>query len=393
MLEMAGRQEQQLTTLHKRLDLLATQVQPSSSSHTPHPSSSSPAPVAPFQTSPAPVVQLARPERFSDDSGNCRAFIRQCELHFELHGAAFPTERSKVAFMISHLTDRAGAWATAEWQRGATTCASLPAFLEAFTQVFQHTKPGREAARALIVPDSRFRERLEPRYADGRFPGGSFQGDEAHLAPLEIPSSLEPLIALAIRIDNRLQDRRKGRRAEVPRFEGHPVDSSRSSHHALSAAPTDPSEPLTDEPMLLGHGRLSSAERKCRMTAARTYSEGSTTENGHTGILRSRCPHLAVGEGHQGCSGAGPRPRTISFLRRRFWWPSLARDTREFVSACTVCAQNKTTNHPPAGLLHPLPVPSRPWSHIALDFVTGLLSSAGRTVIMTVVDRFSKAAA
>lgn len=84
--------------------------------------------------------------------------------------------------------------------------------------------------------------------------------------------------------------------------------------------------------------------------------------------------------------------RTVTFLRRRFWWPSLAQDTRDYIAACLVCARNKVSNQPPAGLLHPLPVPSRPWSHIALDFVTGLPSSAGKTVIMTVVDRFSKAA-
>uniref|UniRef100_A0A3P9JJ87 CCHC-type domain-containing protein n=1 Tax=Oryzias latipes TaxID=8090 RepID=A0A3P9JJ87_ORYLA len=310
MLEMAGRQEQQLTALHKRLDLLVTEVQPSSSSQTPHPSSSSsPAPVAPFQTSPAPVVQLARPERFSGDSGDCRAFITQCELHLELHTAAFPTERSKVAFMISHLTDRAGAWATAEWQRGATTCASLPAFLEAFTQVFQHTKPGREAARALMrlrqgpwrVADYAIEFRTlgsesdwNPAALTDAFLEGLSEEMKDQLAPLEIPSSLEPLIALAIRIDNRLQDRRKGRRAEVPRFEGRSVDSSRSSHHALSAASTDLSEPLTDEPMLLGHGCLSSAERKRRITA------GECLYCGQRGHFCRACPKspLVIKCGH-----------------------------------------------------------------------------------------------
>ncbi|KAI3370656.1 hypothetical protein L3Q82_007222 [Scortum barcoo] len=44
------------------------------------------------------------------------------------------------------------------------------------------------------------------------------------------------------------------------------------------------------------------------------------------------------------------------------------------------------------GLLQPLSVPGRPWSHIALDFVTGLPPSNGKTVILTIVDRFSKAA-
>ena len=55
-----------------------------------------------------------------------------------------------------------------------------------------------------------------------------------------------------------------------------------------------------------------------------------------------------------------------------------------------MCARSKASHQPPAGLLRPLPVPGRPWSHIALDFVTGLPNSHGNTVILTVVDRFSK---
>ncbi|KAL0192324.1 hypothetical protein M9458_010620, partial [Cirrhinus mrigala] len=75
----------------------------------------------------------------------------------------------------------------------------------------------------------------------------------------------------------------------------------------------------------------------------------------------------------------------------RFWWPAMVEDIRRFVGACSVCAQNKSSNSPSAGLLMPLPVPSRPWSHIALDFVVGLPPSSGNTVVLTVVDRFSKA--
>ncbi len=44
----------------------------------------------------------------------------------------------------------------------------------------------------------------------------------------------------------------------------------------------------------------------------------------------------------------------------------------------------------PAGLLQPLPVPQRPWSHIAKDFITDLTKSKGNTNILTVIDRFSK---
>ncbi|XP_059809242.1 guanylate-binding protein 1-like [Hypanus sabinus] len=39
----------------------------------------------------------------------------------------------------------------------------------------------------------------------------------------------------------------------------------------------------------------------------------------------------------------------------------------------------------------PLPVPGRPWSHIALDFVTDVPPSSGNTTVLTVVDLFSKA--
>ncbi|CAJ1057674.1 uncharacterized protein LOC108874699, partial [Xyrichtys novacula] len=82
--------------------------------------------------------------------------------------------------------------------------------------------------------------------------------------------------------------------------------------------------------------------------------------------------------------------RTLQFLQQRFWWPGMVRHVRAFVAACSVCARSKASHQPPAGLLRPLPVPSRPWSHIALDFVTGLPPSEGNTVILTIIDRFSK---
>lgn len=84
--------------------------------------------------------------------------------------------------------------------------------------------------------------------------------------------------------------------------------------------------------------------------------------------------------------------RTKEVLQQRFWWSTLSEDTADFVKACVICNQCKTPRQAPAGLLHPLPVPHRPWSHVSLDFVTGLPLSNGCTVILTVVDRFSKMA-
>uniref|UniRef100_A0A8C6PAB7 Gypsy retrotransposon integrase-like protein 1 n=3 Tax=Nothobranchius TaxID=28779 RepID=A0A8C6PAB7_NOTFU len=82
--------------------------------------------------------------------------------------------------------------------------------------------------------------------------------------------------------------------------------------------------------------------------------------------------------------------RTAFLVAQRFWWPTMSSDIRAFVSSCPVCASAKVPRTPAAGLLQPLPIPSRPWSHIAMDFITGLPRSRGNTVILTIVDRFSK---
>lgn len=84
--------------------------------------------------------------------------------------------------------------------------------------------------------------------------------------------------------------------------------------------------------------------------------------------------------------------RTLEVLRGKFWWPTMDSDTWEFVGACPTCAQNMTPHQSSSGLLQPLLIPARPWSHIALDSITGLPPSQRHTVISTIVDRFSKAA-
>nr|XP_043898735.1 translation initiation factor IF-2-like [Solea senegalensis] len=77
-------------------------------------------------------------------------------------------------------------------------------------------------------------------------------------------------------------------------------------------------------------------------------------------------------------------------IARRFWWPAMEPDVKEYVEACPVCARNKSSTRSRMGLLQPLPIPSRPWAEISMDFVMGLPVSQGNTTVLTVVDRFSK---
>lgn len=76
--------------------------------------------------------------------------------------------------------------------------------------------------------------------------------------------------------------------------------------------------------------------------------------------------HANPFRGHPGAA------RTADIIKRGYWWKGLKKDVTEYVSKCHTCQLNKSSNHKPHGLLQPLEIPLRPWSHISVDFVTGL---------------------
>jgi hypothetical protein len=89
-------------------------------------------------------------------------------------------------------------------------------------------------------------------------------------------------------------------------------------------------------------------------------------------------------DGHEGVQ------RTLHRLRRDFHFPNMKQLVQDFVKLCVVCQRYKFEHLNPTGLLLPLPVPEGIWTDIALDFVEALPKVRGKSVILTVVDRFSK---
>jgi hypothetical protein len=89
-------------------------------------------------------------------------------------------------------------------------------------------------------------------------------------------------------------------------------------------------------------------------------------------------------DGHEGVQ------RTLHRLRRDFHFPDMRRLVQDFVRACSICQRCKTEHLHPAGLLLPLPLPTGVWTDIGLDFIEALPRVRGKSVILTVVDRFSK---
>uniref|UniRef100_A0A670K6E2 Gypsy retrotransposon integrase-like protein 1 n=1 Tax=Podarcis muralis TaxID=64176 RepID=A0A670K6E2_PODMU len=84
--------------------------------------------------------------------------------------------------------------------------------------------------------------------------------------------------------------------------------------------------------------------------------------------------------------------KTMWLVTREFWWPKVREDVREYVRGCDQCQRAKGERRAPAGLLEPLPTPERPWETVAIDFMTDLPRSRGKTAIMVVVDLLTKMA-
>jgi len=94
--------------------------------------------------------------------------------------------------------------------------------------------------------------------------------------------------------------------------------------------------------------------------------------------------HATPTGGHMGVA------KTIARLSENFTWTGLRQDVTQFVAKCVDCQCTKYETKRMSGLLCPLPVLSRPWEDLSLDFITGLPPYHGKTVLLVVVDRFSK---
>ena len=94
--------------------------------------------------------------------------------------------------------------------------------------------------------------------------------------------------------------------------------------------------------------------------------------------------HDLPSAGHQG------RHRTYTRMCRHVYWPGMCMDVQRYVRSCDLCQRMKGGRRN-NGLLHPLPVPDRPWQDISMDLITGLPQTAnGFDAIFTFVDRLSK---
>ena len=230
------------------------------------------------------------------DLGQCRSFLLQCYLVFELQPQTYPTDKARIAYLIGALRGEALAWATAVWERSSAACFDY----SVFTEDFDHPVRGREVSQRLLLlcQGSRsvasfaveFRTlAVESGWNEEALQGvffnalGSDVKDE--LTSREESSDLEHLIALAIWVNNRLRERCRERALRSS-------STSSSMPPAASRRPLSVSFPLRherrplseSEPMQIGRTHLSPEERERRiLSRACLYC-------GQTGHFLSGCP-------------------------------------------------------------------------------------------------------
>ncbi|GAA5973243.1 hypothetical protein JCM11641_003030 [Rhodosporidiobolus odoratus] len=114
------------------------------------------------------------------------------------------------------------------------------------------------------------------------------------------------------------------------------------------------------------------------------YFEGSRLVVPKIQDLREALLHDA----HDALGHLGSR-KTLASLSVSFYWPGMSKSVLSDVSSCDGCQRNKAWTTKRSGALHPLPVPPRPFSDVALDFVGPLPLSEGKDMLLTMTDRLT----
>ena len=253
-------------TFIEKFNTLSAQVQQllANPPQLPPPPAPGPSPNPQAPTPPVREPRLPAPQPYDGAPGTCRSFLSQCSLSLELQSLAFPTERSRVAYIITLLTGKAREWGTALWDAEATCCSSYKDFTEEMRRVFDRSFSGREAAREIMKLRQGSRSVYDYAIDFRTLAASCGWNDEAlfdaflnglsdpvkdELVSRELPKDLAGLMDLTGRVDARLRQRAWEKTRSPTRW-------------SLSTPPVPTAPP--PEPMQVDRARITPEERQRR---------------------------------------------------------------------------------------------------------------------------------
>uniref|UniRef100_A0A8C2FP27 Ty3 transposon capsid-like protein domain-containing protein n=1 Tax=Cyprinus carpio TaxID=7962 RepID=A0A8C2FP27_CYPCA len=216
-----------------------------------------------------PSSPMAKPAPFSGSAEDCSGFLLQCSLVLEMQPHVFPTEQSKVAFVISQLKGKALQWADSIWTQNNPVIQSYTSFVDHFREVFgkptwdssigeklYNLKQGKMSVneyalqfRMLAATSGWNEQALITTYRQGLDPRVRL-----HLAAYEDTIGLERFIQLSIHFATRMQ-------SCLEEHQGQPQNNI----SLYRPEPVTPPQPV-HEPMQMDSTRLTGAERQRRLT-------------------------------------------------------------------------------------------------------------------------------
>lgn len=236
-------------------------------------------------------------EHYDGDPDQCGGFLLQCHLSFMRSPSLFPTPVSKITYLVSALKGKALCWSHAFLQSHSMETLTYETFLQEFKRVFQLPLQ-QEAGKRLLtlkqglktVADHSIDFRIMAERTgwnelalQGTFLNSLSKTIRDKLATCDEPQSLDELINLSIRIDNRLRERRNERMSSYRPWT--------PTIHVTSEGPS--AEHPLPETMQAGRGRLSPEER------LRRFGTRVCIYCGKKGHFLANCPVRGKEQPHQ----------------------------------------------------------------------------------------------
>jgi hypothetical protein len=172
-----------------------------------------------------PAVSL--PSKFDGTRSNCRNFINQVSLIFQLQPQRYPNDKTKTCFIGTLLSGTALSWFSPLLEKDSPLLSDLSLFFQEFQQAFgdfdrattaaNELRSLRQGSQSASEYAAKFRQiSVDLQWGEAalidQFRRGLRDDVKDLLLTMPIPSSLQEAVAFSVRCDNRLSERKLEKR-------------------------------------------------------------------------------------------------------------------------------------------------------------------------------------